>query len=48
MYKVINYNLCIGGLSKSTSVSDAQNFFGKIQYGNKGIVCDRRTVLFCV
>lgn len=25
MYKVINYNLCIGGLSKSTSVSDAQN-----------------------
>lgn len=26
MCKVINYNLCIGGLSKSTSVSDALNF----------------------
>lgn len=29
MYIVINYNLCIGGLSKSTSVSDAQNLCEK-------------------
>lgn len=25
IYKVTNYNLCIEGLSKSTSVSNAQN-----------------------
>lgn len=26
MCKVMNYNLCIGGLLESTPVSDAQNF----------------------
>mgnify|MGYP000343914292 CR=1 FL=1 len=40
MCKVINYNLCKrGGLSESTSVSNAQNFSSKIKYGNEGTVC---------